>query len=345
MKSKSVPSVPNRKRKGNTRPSAPNPAKKWVFTLNNYSNEDITDILNVCSNDIYIFQEEIGEKKKTPHLQGMVIFEKKCRPIGKFKSKKISWRLMKGTPQQALVYCIKEFTRKKDGRCWYKNIPEKWDTKKKTPDVIEYENLYDWQKQLVEIVRGEISKRIVYWIWESIGNAGKTELQKHLHVREDAIILSGRRSDIKNGLSTYVKINKRGPKVIVINIPRDAKVMSWAGIEEIKDGFFFSPKYEGGMVFINQPHVLIFSNSPPPETMKLSEDKLKVFEIVKGKLVSVVVPEADIKTAPVAEHSSLPRSGEGSELCETAINDTHSKIVNELFVEGKMSFIKDINEK
>lgn len=65
------------------------------------------------------------------------------------------------------------------------------------------------------------------------------------------------------------------PEVILINIPRVNKNhVSISGIEQIKDMFFFSPKYEGGMICGPSPHVMIFANEPM-ESGKLSCDRIK----------------------------------------------------------------------
>jgi len=48
--------------------------------------------------------------------------------------------------------------------------------------------------------------------------------------------------------------------------------ISYEALEEIKDGLFFSGKYESGMVCINPPHVVVLCNFAPDES-KLSKDR------------------------------------------------------------------------
>jgi len=55
--------------------------------------------------------------------------------------------------------------------------------------------------------------------------------------------------------------------------------MSYTGMEEIKDMFFYSGKYEGGMVCGRNPHVMVFANEPP-DYDKMSANRWKVTEIV-----------------------------------------------------------------
>lgn len=219
---------------------------------------------------------------------------------------------MIGTPLQALNYCMKEFTRKKGGRNWYKNIPEKWGGGDTTPPVIAYADLYEYQKDIVDIVCRDPDDRKIYWFWEAKEGVGKTALQKHLHAKFGAIIISGRRSDMKQGINSYILTKKQHPKIIVMNIPRANKVISWAGIEELKDGFFFSPKYEGGMCHYIPPHFLIFANSPPEFKLtvedNLSIDKLQVYEIVEGKLEKAPVKETKATDSELCCINSLPFS-------------------------------------
>lgn len=54
-------------------------AKFWCFTLNNYSNEDITRLSNPLQDVNYIvFGKEVGQSG-TPHLQGTVCFTRRLR--------------------------------------------------------------------------------------------------------------------------------------------------------------------------------------------------------------------------------------------------------------------------
>lgn len=69
------------------------------------------------------------------------------------------------------------------------------------------------------------------------------------------------------------------PKIIVFDIERSREnFVSYGGIEEVKNGLFFSPKYEGGMCIYNSPHIFVFANFPPDET-QLSEDRWNIINI------------------------------------------------------------------
>lgn len=105
---------------------------------------------------------------------------------------------------------------------------------------------------------------------------------------EDVIVLSGKADDMKHAIVQYKDTNKRFPKIVLINIPRsfDDKYISYTGLEAVKDMFFFSGKYEGGMICGPSPHVMIFANRPPTREA-MSADRWRIFDIVDLHLVEV----------------------------------------------------------
>ena len=109
------------------------------------------------------------------------------------------------------------------------------------------------------------------------GCRGKTTLQKYIYTHyKKCIVLSGKASDMKNGIIEYEKKNNILPEIVLINVPRSSKdYISYTGIEEIKDMFFYSGKYEGGMVCGANPHVICFANDEP-EREKMSADRWRI---------------------------------------------------------------------
>lgn len=87
-------------------------ARAYVFTVNNYKNDDIENLKNyfdTLTQPIYVIGKEIGEKNKTKHLQGFI----KCKNPIRFNSlKKIipngHIERMKGNLSQNITYCTKE---------------------------------------------------------------------------------------------------------------------------------------------------------------------------------------------------------------------------------------------
>lgn len=147
------------------------------------------------------------------------------------------------------------------------------------PDI--GETLKPWQKNIIYTVSRKADDRDIYWLWSEGGGVGKTTFAKYLFcTQKDCIMLEGKAADIRNGILTYRQTNKRYPNIVVVNIPRcrDNQFVSWEGLENIKDMFFYSGKYEGGMICGPNPHLIVFSNSYP-QVPKMSADRWNIYEI------------------------------------------------------------------
>ena len=136
---------------GNTR----NRSRGWCFTLNNYEESDI-DLLTQLWDDVrYVFQEETGEEG-TPHLQGVVYFEN-ARSFESMKQidTRIHWERCRSL-KKSIDYCNKSETR--TGRVFSKGI--KLNIVK---DPMEEVKLHDWQKDIIDLIKGEPDTRKIYW--------------------------------------------------------------------------------------------------------------------------------------------------------------------------------------
>ncbi|APC23553.1 replication associated protein' [Porcine circovirus 1] len=92
--------------------SGPQPHKRWVFTLNNPSEEEKNKIreLPISLFDYFVCGEEGLEEGRTPHLQGFANFAKK-QTFNKVKwyfGARCHIEKAKGTDQQNKEYCSKE---------------------------------------------------------------------------------------------------------------------------------------------------------------------------------------------------------------------------------------------
>ena len=237
------------------------PALRWCFTFNNYSEEEYSSIVLIlqanCSK--WIIGKEVGENG-TPHLQGFLRFKKKQRPLGVFKfTTNIHWERTKGTDNENVSYCSKE------GNFEGYGIPKP--IKIINPD-------YFWEQEILKIIETEPDDRTIYWYWSKKGNVGKTAFCKYLTVKHEAIALSGKGADVRNGIVEYSKSNGQTPHLVLFPIPRsyNSDYLSYESIENIKDMYFYSGKYEGGMICGNSPHLFIFANDEP-NYEKLSEDR------------------------------------------------------------------------
>lgn len=260
-------------------------SKHFCFTFNNYpegSGDTIEDLCKEIANE-WAFQEEIAPKTGTPHIQGYIHFKQRVNPIHLIYTGLIHWEKCKNIAASR-NYCKKSNTRKEGGKQWEHLIemqrvgrPKK-ETSNKIIETIKVINeLYEWQKEICEMIKKEPESRKIYWYWEPDGGAGKTEFQRYLVVKHDAIVVSGKAHDIKCGIARWVQEKKSYPKLVIINIPKslDEKCISYQAMEDVKDALFFSGKYESGMIVGNPPHLLIFANIEP-QYGRLSKDRLIV---------------------------------------------------------------------
>lgn len=240
---------------GNTRQISP--SKHWCFTLNNHTAEDISSIVNISSAIVpkYVFQEEQGCDKGVVHLQGYLKFHEKVRPKSvTLLPTRIHWEKCRNI-QQSILYCQKEESRY--GQQYFRGIIPTVPMKLIDPT-------YAWEQAILQILKYPPDERTIYWYWGDC-NIGKTSFCKYLTATYGAIALSGKGADMRNGVLDYLNNKKTHPRLVLINIPKtfDMNYISYEGIENVKDMYFYSGKYEGGQVCGPNPHLFIFANEPP----------------------------------------------------------------------------------
>jgi len=263
---------------GNTKAPQIAVSKNWCFTLNNWTEEQKDKILLLCANSAiiksYVFQAEIG-KEGTNHLQGYIEFVKRDRPKSLFNIDQIHWEKCK-SPKASIAYCSKSDT--STGQRWTNlNLPK--------PLKIITE-LYQWQKDIVEIIKKEPDNRSIYWYWESVGGIGKTQFCKYLVVHHNAIILGGKGADCKYAIIKYEEKHGVYPELIIYDVSRSTNdYISYDSLESIKNGLFFSNKYESAQVIMNSPHLICFANEEP-DTSKMSADRWKIYNIGESNIIN-----------------------------------------------------------
>lgn len=277
MSSESVPDCATQ----NSNTKSINPARHWCFTLNNYNESEISSIEAKCSIfcEKWVFQEEVGSNN-TPHLQGYLCFRKKRRPLGLFDNKRIHWEITRN-PEASIRYCSKASDRIPNTRIRTYGIRG---LQLLTVRTIGRDQFYPWQARVFEFACAEADERTIYWIYEGKGNTGKSSLCKYLCVHHGAVLISGKGSDIKFGIVKYFERNGRYPELILADIPRSrAEFISYTALEEVKNGCFFSGKYESDMCVFNAPRLICFSNSRP-DVEKMSKDRWQIWRITDKDL-------------------------------------------------------------
>lgn len=245
-----------------------NQLMKWCFTLNNYTDDDILEIKNkldiICEK--YVFQREIGEERGTPHLQGAIWLKERARWSEFGLSNRIIWSKMRNEKASA-NYCQKSKTSVgepiKGGR-W--PVPLK---------CIQDEQLYQWQRNVINLLNEEPDERSIYWHTDTRGGSGKSQLCRYLAIHkpdEVLIVQGGKLADLMN---IIFNTNTDYMKMVIFDLPRaTGNKISHSAIECLLNGMITNTKYETGTKIFNPPHVVVFSNEHPDLNM-MSADRWK----------------------------------------------------------------------
>jgi len=250
-----------------TRRPQPPQLMKWFFTFNNYEKEDI-NILTEKFQEIcvkYCFQEEVGEKTGTPHLQGNIWLKKSMRWSEFGLSPKIQWKKTRNE-EAAYRYCTKRETAI--------GVPYLYGFPKPIKTI---EELYPWQKSIEDLFFTEPDGRTCNWYYDTEGGKGKSSFCKYMYIKHKAItIQGGKLADIMN---IIFNLDMDIVNMLIIDVPRNnLNNVSYSAIECILNGMITNTKFETGVKVFNPPHVVIFSNYLPDRT-KLSEDRWNIVEL------------------------------------------------------------------
>lgn len=270
-----VPDVPVVPDLGNIKqgPTHKNPRTKWFFTWNNYSEENVVALERWCSANCSksAIGREVAPTTGTPHLQGHIQLKKKMRWQTLMNIFPFSFLEPTRSDEHAMAYC------QKDGQMISLiGVPPP------VRDPLAGRVAHPWQEKLLQHLATEPDDRSIIWIWEAVGCTGKTTLAKSICIKhkKEAVFLSGKGADIKYGVQQFIE-GGNTLKIAMFHYTRTTEgFVSYEALESIKDGIFFSGKYEGGMVLYNPPHVVVFANFPP-EQNKLSQDRWHVFNITE----------------------------------------------------------------
>lgn len=286
-------------------------AKRWVFTLNNYTDEHLAALAAVeC---IYVvYGKELAPSTGTPHLQGFIVFTNARR-----RSALVAdiggghWLPANGTSAQASVYC------KKDGDFTERGVLPLNQGKRK-----DLERLVDWLDEFIEDNGRAPSEREVALL-QPVALLKRIDIMRLARLRAPPPILrEGEphpwQADLLTELSSeaddrsvtfYVDSNGGKGKtwfqqwlvskrpdtvqvlgvgkrddmtfavdtdkcIFLVNVPRGGmEFLQYTVLEQLKDRMVFSTKYQSIMkVFPKNNHVVVFCNEEPDLT-KMSEDR------------------------------------------------------------------------
>lgn len=244
------------------------PSKRWCFTLNNYTEEDISSIVPLFKNmvNLGVFNKEVGEEG-TKHLQGYVEFISKVRPIG-LLTKRIHWEKCRGSRMDNVFYCRKthangdmEELRRIRANTEFFDNRDYWAVGFKTkPTTIDRADFYPYQEEMTKLfeVKCKWDCRKIYWRYGDT-NIGKTQFAKWLAVHLGACIIGGSHKHM------LAQVQSAKAPIYVILLSYGDDEVSYRAIEQIKDGLFTSAFGcdNNKMEITDAPHLLVIGNEPP----------------------------------------------------------------------------------
>lgn len=284
-------------------------AKRWCFTINNYTPEDealLRELATKPACTYLVFGREVGASG-TPHLQGYIIMSspKSLSQMKTIINQRGHYEVSRGQPSQASGYCQKDGDYEEYGtlpkskkeeqleiweealelarsgrveeiradmyiryRSTFMHIAESArNVQRPCPDI----TLRPWQEDIIEIVKGEPDDRAIHYIWDATGGAGKSTFARYLsHTFDNCVIYRPCR-----GIDLAYNYDPRC-RIAIFDLPRSAgEAIPWSTIEQIKDGYLISTKYEVKVKEFLPPHVIIFSNREIPHDV-LSNDRIKI---------------------------------------------------------------------
>lgn len=252
-------------------------SRAYIITWNNYTPEDLEDWKDYvhAKCEQWAWQLEVGAGG-TPHIQGALYF-KASRTFSAIKKDlpKVHLETVKSW-KAASTYCQKVASRDASAIGDVHLIIKE---EKNKPKIIVKDpmigiNKKQWQKDIDQMILEPAHDRKIYWYYDINGAAGKTTYAKHLAINHPGrfIYLGGKANDIKSAISQMVE-KGNNPDICIFDFVRSCEShISYDAIESVKNGIFFSGKYESNMVLFNQPHVIIFANFKP-DLDKLSRDR------------------------------------------------------------------------
>lgn len=131
--------------------------------------------------------------------------------------------------------------------------------------------LNDMQNEVIKHLDNQNDRQIT-WVFDSVGNTGKTFLAKHLIAKRGAIrFTNGRTQDISYAY-------KNNP-IVVFDFARSCEErINYQIIEDLKNGMLFSSKYESSCKIFAPPKIVIMANFQP-KLETLSADRWDIINL------------------------------------------------------------------
>ncbi len=272
-----------------TKKKQSSPAKRWCFTLNNYTEEEISAIVEQFKEftDCAFFSQEVGEEG-TPHLQGYVEFIVQRRPMSVIDcTTRIHWGDKDGKP------CTRKATREKNLKYCIKDgdLVFSWGLPKPLK-TLGIDEMHYYQSGLLELIEVEPNDRDIIWLYGG-KNIGKTAILRYICIKKEGVILPVSK---RHALSQVMKIetgrsaHKEDP-IYCMNLTADEshyqKHEMFSILEAVKDRIFSAAfgTESNGMCIFNTRHIVVMANEPPDFTKtEIDRERFITYKITKNMM-------------------------------------------------------------
>jgi hypothetical protein len=135
--------------------------------------------------------------------------------------------------------------------------------------------LREWQQELNQRLNLEPDDRTVDFVVDASGNMGKTwfaHYYSQLHDRVQ-VLQPGPKKDMAHALDPTIR-------VLFMDAPRSkqGEYLQYDFLEDVKNGYVFSQKYESHVKQLGKCHVVVMMNEQPDMT-KLSADRYNIITL------------------------------------------------------------------
>lgn len=139
-----------------------------------------------------------------------------------------------------------------------------------------------WQKWMLDLVEQDPHPRHVHWIYDPVGNTGKTVLADYLVSLRKAYVVEnvGNSRDFATIIANAMASGWDG-RCCILDLPRslEGRESIYSAVESVKNGRVTATKYSGGTTYLpTKPHVFVFANFSP-DISRLSADRWKLYKV------------------------------------------------------------------
>lgn len=161
------------------------------------------------------------------------------------------------------------------------------DVRNRKRKFFEVNGLLQWQQIVLEEIERQLDQdegndRKIIWVWEPVGNVGKSKFLDYLRLYKNAAELGGK--------TDAAKFVYEGEPVVCFDVARTKQEFAdglYGFAEELKNGRFLSSKYMSSFKEFLPPVVVFFANFAPPEG-KWSSDRLVEFALHSMSVLAVL---------------------------------------------------------